>query len=162
MKARNEMNPEFMWDFTHMFADKTAWEAAYADCEADIRALSTLPGTLCASATALKEGLDKVYAAAKKMELVYLYAMLHQAGDNGDPVHQDMQGRAVNLIVAMNTAIAFLEPEILACDEETINAVKEELLKLNYFEEILITRAGGVISSHCGPNALGVLFYEKN
>ena len=47
-------------------------------------------------------------------------------------------------------------------DEETINAVKEELLKLNYFEEILITRAGGVISSHCGPNALGVLFYEKN
>lgn len=47
-------------------------------------------------------------------------------------------------------------------DEETINTVKEELLKLNYFDEILITRAGGVISSHCGPNALGVLFYEKN
>ena len=47
-------------------------------------------------------------------------------------------------------------------DEETINTVKEELLKLNYFDEILITRAGGVISSHCGPNTLGVLFYEKN
>ena len=46
-------------------------------------------------------------------------------------------------------------------DEETINAVKEELTSLNYFDEILITRAGGVISSHCGPNTLGVLFYEK-
>ena len=44
-------------------------------------------------------------------------------------------------------------------DEETINAVKEEILALDYFDEILITRAGGVISSHCGPNTLGVLFY---
>jgi len=43
--------------------------------------------------------------------------------------------------------------------EETINAVKKELEALNYFEEILVTRAGGVISSHCGPNTLGVLFY---
>lgn len=125
MKARNEMDPQFMWDFSHMFADKQAWEAAYADCEADIRALSTLPGTLCDSAESLKAGLDKVYAAAKKMELVYLYAMLHQASDNGDPEHQDMLGRAVNLIVAMNTAISFLEPEILACDEATVNAYME-------------------------------------
>lgn len=46
-------------------------------------------------------------------------------------------------------------------DKETIDLVKAELESLNHFEEILITRAGGVISSHCGPNTLGVLFYEK-
>ena len=45
---------------------------------------------------------------------------------------------------------------------ELIDAVKEKLLAMNIFEEILVTQAGGVISSHCGPNALGVLFYEKN
>ena len=45
---------------------------------------------------------------------------------------------------------------------ELIDAVKEKLLAMNIFEEILITQAGGVISSHCGPNTLGVLFYEKN
>ncbi len=32
---------------------------------------------------------------------------------------------------------------------------------LHYFEEIRITRAGGVISSHCGPNTLGILYYNK-
>lgn len=47
------------------------------------------------------------------------------------------------------------------CSLEVVNAVKAELSKLNYFEEIIETRAGGVISSHCGPNTLGVLFYEK-
>lgn len=47
------------------------------------------------------------------------------------------------------------------CDKNTINTVKEYLEGLNYFEEILITRAGGVISSHCGPGTLGVLFITK-
>lgn len=46
-------------------------------------------------------------------------------------------------------------------DREIVEAVRERLEALSYFEEILETRAGGVISSHCGPNTLGVLFYEK-
>ena len=126
MKARSELDPRFMWDFTHMFETKEAWEKAYAECEADIAKLSALAGTLCASAQTLKAGLDTVYAVSKKMELVYLYAMLHQSSDNGDPEHQAMQGRAINLIVAMNTAIAFLEPEILECDEATIRSYLED------------------------------------
>ena len=47
------------------------------------------------------------------------------------------------------------------CTDEEIAAVKTKLEALEIFEEILITRAGGVISSHCGPSTLGVLFYEK-
>lgn len=44
------------------------------------------------------------------------------------------------------------------CDEETIDQVRAYLEELNVFEEILVTRAGSVISSHCGPGTLGVLF----
>ena len=44
------------------------------------------------------------------------------------------------------------------CDEETITMVRNYLEELHVFEEILITRAGGVVSSHCGPGTLGVLF----
>lgn len=47
------------------------------------------------------------------------------------------------------------------CDEEAINSVKAYLESLNVFEEILVTRAGGVVSSHCGPGTLGVLFIEN-
>lgn len=46
------------------------------------------------------------------------------------------------------------------CDESIINEVKEYLSSLNIFNEILVTRAGGVISSHCGPGTLGVLFIK--
>ena len=47
------------------------------------------------------------------------------------------------------------------CDVETIALVKNYLETLGVFQEILITRAGGVISSHCGPGTLGVLFVIK-
>lgn len=46
------------------------------------------------------------------------------------------------------------------CEESVINDVKTYLESLNVFEEILITRAGSVISSHCGPGTLGVLFIK--
>jgi len=45
-------------------------------------------------------------------------------------------------------------------DEVILQETYEYVKNLNYFKEILITRAGGVISSHCGPNTLGILYYE--
>lgn len=75
--------------------------------------------------------------------------------------------------VALTSYVNELKPTLLnaepervfithsGCDEATIAMVKAMLEELNYFGEILVTRAGGVISSHCGPGTLGVLFYEK-
>lgn len=47
------------------------------------------------------------------------------------------------------------------CNENMINEVKNYLQILNFFDEILVTRAGGVISSHCGPGTLGVLYIKR-
>lgn len=47
------------------------------------------------------------------------------------------------------------------CDEVLLQTIYQSLDDLKYFKEILITRAGGVISSHCGPGTLGVLFIEN-
>ena len=48
------------------------------------------------------------------------------------------------------------------CSEDIINEVKNYLHALNIFDEILITRAGGVVSSHCGPGTLGVLYIKED
>ena len=44
------------------------------------------------------------------------------------------------------------------CDEEIVSMVRQYLTELWRFDEILETRAGSVVSSHCGPGTLGVLF----
>lgn len=48
------------------------------------------------------------------------------------------------------------------CTDEIIQNIYDFVKELNLFDEILITRAGGVISSHCGPGTLGVLFIANN
>lgn len=47
------------------------------------------------------------------------------------------------------------------CEDSLIQSIRQEIEGLEMFDEILITRAGGVISSHCGPGTMGVLFIEK-
>lgn len=48
------------------------------------------------------------------------------------------------------------------CEKEVVEEVREYLKQLNVFEEIIETRAGSVISSHCGPATLGVLYIMKS
>lgn len=44
------------------------------------------------------------------------------------------------------------------CKPALVKEVADYLESLSVFQEILETRAGGVVSSHCGPGTLGVLF----
>ena len=46
------------------------------------------------------------------------------------------------------------------CDDDA-TFLAEELQKITPIEEICITYAGCVISSHCGPNTIGILFISK-
>ena len=120
MKARNEIDPKFQWDFTDMFKDQAAWEAAYGEAEKEIETLSSLKGTLGESARSLKKGLDTYFAAARKLDLVYNYASLHKSSDNGDDRNQVMESRAVSLYVKFSTVSSFMEPEIVAIPGEKL------------------------------------------
>lgn len=46
-------------------------------------------------------------------------------------------------------------------DEELRSLVEKEVRTLVPFEEVIHTRAGCTVSSHCGPGTLGILFYRK-
>ena len=47
------------------------------------------------------------------------------------------------------------------CDPEIVGCVAEAVRNTLPFKEVLVTRAGCTISSHCGANTLGVLFVRK-
>lgn len=119
-KPRREMNPDYMWDLTPIFKDIEAWKAAYELAEREVQALDTLPGTLAYSEQHLKEGLDKIFSAQEKVERVYAYAFLAKSSDNGDHASQDMEARAIRLLVALETATAFVNPEILSIPAEML------------------------------------------
>lgn len=47
------------------------------------------------------------------------------------------------------------------CDEALVESVRKALVEKNIFEQVHVTRASCTISSHCGPDTLGVLFMTK-
>lgn len=47
------------------------------------------------------------------------------------------------------------------CDDETVEAVRQEIKKYANFGEIIETIAGSTISCHCGPGTLGIMFIRS-
>ena len=47
------------------------------------------------------------------------------------------------------------------CDPEIVDEVYNMVKKTNAFKEIIVSRAGCTISSHCGANTLGILYIRK-
>ncbi len=119
---RSEMDPRFQWDFTHIYPDKAHWEAAMTEAEKAVESLSALPGTLGQSKDALKKGLEQLADASQKVEIPYIYAMLHRAADGSEPAYQEMEARGMSLAVKANAATSFLDPEILAIPKEQLDA----------------------------------------
>lgn len=132
LKNRNEVEERFTWDFSDIFADDAAWEAAYRDADRMIDQIASIQGTLGNSAAAMKAGLDMVFAASEKAERVYIYSMLRLNADNGDAVYQAMHGRATNLTVKLSTACAFLDPEILSIDAKKLSDMQKDPVLATY------------------------------
>ena len=130
IKTRSQMDPEFLWDLTAIFPSEDAWRAALDRAQAEVEALKDIPGTLGRSAEDLLAGLDRIYAAGEQAERVYAYAFLKKSGDGGDAACQEMEARAIGLLVAMQTATAFVNPEILRIPTETLQEwLRDERLK---------------------------------
>lgn len=113
MKNRNEIPAELKWDFTHIFADEAAWEAAYAECEALIPNILDIKGTLGESAESLYNAYETLYGISEKLSKVGEYAFLRKALDGGDVKANEMSDRTVMLGVKFGGALAFFEPELM-------------------------------------------------
>lgn len=131
-KLRNELDAKYTWDFSDIYASDEAWEAAYAEADASVPQIAAIQGTLGKSVESMKAGLDTLHEIMQKAELLYVYSMLRLNVDNGDPVYQTMNGKAMNLFVKLSTVSAFVTPEILAIDSDTLAKFMEDPILATY------------------------------
>jgi len=54
----------------------------------------------------------------------------------------------------------FITHTVRESERTIVDEVRKYLESLGVFKEVIETRAGGVISSHCGPGTLGILFIK--
>ena len=119
IKQRQEIDARWQWATTDLFATDEAWEAAYAQCEAQLPALAAYAGKL-GSAEGLYGYLTARDAAMNQLERVYQYAGLRSDEDTRVAKYQDYDSKVSRLATKFESACAFQAPELMAIDDDTL------------------------------------------
>ena len=116
-------------------------------------------GGRCSSASALLAGTLKIHPeiVVKDGAMGADRKFRGNLGSAVDKYAHELEGRLRNA----DTDRVFVTHTLQEKDRTIVEETKKYLESLGIFKEILETRAGGVISSHCGPGTLGILFIEK-
>ena len=141
---REEADPAYTWAVEDLYKKEEDWEADYALLSSRIPEMASFRGRLDEDARTLlnmQKTSDYLNMLAEK---VYVYAnqRLHENTDNGH--FQNLANRAQGLLVRLGEACSYVEPELLALPEGTLERFLEEKPELqvyrHYFENIIRQR----------------------
>ncbi len=144
LKRREEVRREDTWAIEDLYESDEAWEEDYKRLETKLLELAAYEGHLGDGPEALlgmQRTWDELHMLAEK---VYVYAgqRLHEDTDNGH--YQNLAARAQGLLIKLSEAGAYIEPEILALPEGTVEKflTENEALQVyrQYFENMIRRR----------------------
>ncbi len=125
LKERKDMDPQYMWDLTPVYADDAAWETELGTLDADYEKLAAFQGTLGQSAERLLEFFELQTAIGEKISTLYSYAYQRKSEDNRAEAAQVMSSKAMSKYAVFVGANAFATPEILGLSDETLKSYLE-------------------------------------
>lgn len=122
LKERKEMDPQYQWDLTKMYASDAEWEKAFAAIAPKIEALAAWEGKLN-NAASIREFYDAEIGVFRELENLAVYTSLRLSEDTRADDAQSMDARATAKYVKAVGTIAYAQPEILALPQETLDAI---------------------------------------
>ena len=126
LPERSEVDVNDTWDLSSLFPSDDAWEKALAEFEKQIPRYQEFRGKLGESAQSLADCLDFDSEVNQIGERVAYYAMLKTSEDQANSDYQGMMMRFQNIAVGAGEAASYMRPEILAIEDEKLNAFLEE------------------------------------
>lgn len=133
LKERRELDPQFMWDLTSMYATDAEWEKALSTLEEAIRKAAAFQGRLT-DAQSIAAYLDAATELGRTLSNLYCYASMRRSEDTRAEAAQSMYARINANYVKAISAIAFAEPEILSLPQQTLDDIaNQECLKNHRF-----------------------------
>ncbi|MBF0805435.1 MULTISPECIES: oligoendopeptidase F [unclassified Streptococcus] len=143
-KERNEINVEYTWDLTSVFADDQAWRDEFVSLEADVAKGSDLAGHLLDSAQNLLEITELQLSLMRRLEKLYVYASMKQDEDTRVSAYQELYSQINGLYARFGQTFAFYEPEFMAVTKEQLESYMAEEPGLNlyrhYFDRLLFQK----------------------
>lgn len=117
---RSQIPAQYKWRLEDIFAENAQWEEEFARTEALIPALEALRTNIAENVQTMREGLQTIDKASWQLERLYVYARMRRDEDGKDSLYQGLSSRAQTLAVKLSEALAFLDPLLLALEEQTL------------------------------------------
>ena len=123
---RSEVAEKDTWNLKDLFESDEAWSAEYEALKAYPEKLEAFRGRLGESAETLLSCWRLDDEISLRLERLYTYANCRGDEDTGNGFYQDLRGKAVGVMVSISSAAAFITPEIMAIDDETMERLYAE------------------------------------
>ena len=132
---RSEVNPEFTWKLSDMYADIAAWEAEIKLIREMAEDLAKMENQVTASADNLLNTLSRMAAMEEKLDLAFNYASRLSDEDTGNTTHLAMVQKLHGILSGIYSKLAFIEPEILETSEEVLSSFYAQKPELEFYRK---------------------------
>ena len=135
--SRCEVPEKYTWNAPSVFPSREAWEAEFTAALANVPAFGAFQGRLAAGPAVLLEAMTAFEELLRRVGKLYLYATMEHAVDMNDPWAAAAESRAQGLMGHTMATTAFLNPELLAIGEATLQSWLEQEPRLAFMEHYL-------------------------
>lgn len=139
IQTREEIDDRYKWSMRDVYADEDLWKKDIEQAKDLFLRLKEFRGGICRDVNSFAECMKLMGEIEWLTEKIYFYANQKYHEDLGCSKYQNMAGESTELLTQFYTASSFVEPELLAADEDLIrNYLKREDLQefTQYFNNL--------------------------
>ncbi len=136
---REDVQAEYRWDLSDLYADDAAWELDFKAVRVDAERFKTFKGRLTQTPELLIEALTLREKIARLMDNIVTYARQKLDENTKNATYQGLVARAETLMAEIGDIMSFAIPELLSQDYDQIKAhLAHPELKVyeKYFEDL--------------------------
>ncbi|MBV7507762.1 oligoendopeptidase F [Bacillus sp. sid0103] len=136
--TRSEVSEELTWNLVDLFPSEQAWADELYVIEKEIAQFAKFKGTLHTGSKALLDCLSAQEQLSMRIIKAWTYANLKQSADGTDPVNQANSAKFSALRTKGMAVLSFINSEILALKEGTVEKYLREEQELEPFRKNLV------------------------
>lgn len=125
LPKRSEIPDQYKWKLEDIYPHDDEWEKDAAKAKQLIEQVQARQGSLSQSGKQLLEVLQLQDELSMLVERLYVYARMRRDEDNTNSTYQALSDRATSLSIQANSALSYIQPEILAIPGEQLKQMQE-------------------------------------
>jgi oligoendopeptidase F len=137
LPTRDEIPADRKWRLEDMFATDDDWETEFNGIKELLKQVDQYKGRLAENAAVLLGALELQDTIYEKLGRIYAYARMREDEDTANPRYQELSSRAQTLYSQVSSALAFMNPEILAIPAEQLAKFMADNPKLQIYRHAL-------------------------